>query len=249
VVLDPGGSAWAGEMIVQAVKSLTKDPVVAIFNSHAHGDHWLGNEGIKRHYPQVLIYGHPIMKTRLEGTDGPYWLELIERVTKGSAGGKMVIAPERTVNDGDLVEIGDTQFRIYHRGPAHTDNDIMIEIVGAGTLFTGDVVRNGHLGVMESDASFAGNIATIDAIVGKKFRHYIPGHGLAGGKEIALVYRTYFDTLLTTVRKLYADDIPDYEMKPAVVEAVSAFSDWAGFDMWVGPHVSRAYLEVEEDNF
>ena len=47
VLLDPGGSAWAGERIVEKVKTLTDDPVVAIFNSHAHGDHWLGNEGVR----------------------------------------------------------------------------------------------------------------------------------------------------------------------------------------------------------
>ena len=73
------------------------------------------------------------------------------------------------MNDGDVIEIGDTQFRVHHTGPAHTDNDIMIEIVDQNALFTGDVVRNALLGIMESDASFAGNIAAIDAIIKKKF--------------------------------------------------------------------------------
>ncbi|MEK7795894.1 MAG: MBL fold metallo-hydrolase, partial [Pseudomonadota bacterium] len=52
VVFDPGGSAYAGEMVVRKIRTLSKDPIVAIFNSHAHGDHWLGNEGMKRTYPQ-----------------------------------------------------------------------------------------------------------------------------------------------------------------------------------------------------
>jgi len=249
VVFDPGGSAWAGERVAQAVRSVTNDPVVAVFNSHAHGDHWLGNEGIRRTYPQAVIYGHPVMKARLEGADGPSWLAQIERLTKGSAGGKAVVSPNQMVNDGDLIEIGDTQFRIYHTGPAHTDNDIMIEVVGEDALFIGDVVRNGLLGIMESDASFAGNIAAIDTIAEKNFQHYIPGHGPVGGKEIVLRYRSYLDTLLTTVRTLYADELADYEMKPAVTEAVSGFSDWAGFNLRVGAHVSRAYLEVEVESF
>lgn len=249
VVFDPGGSAWAGEMVAKAIKTVTNDPVVAVFVSHVHGDHWLGNEGIKRIYPQAVIYGHPVMKARIEGSEGVQWLEQIERLTKGTAGGKTVVAPDRTVGGGDLIRIGDTEFRIHLMGSAHTDNDIMIEIVGEDVLFMGDVVRNGLLGIMESDASFGGNIAAIDAMVQKGFRFFIPGHGRVGGPEIALQYRSYLETLLRTVRKLYGDGLPDYEMKPAVLDAVSAFREWAGFDMRVGAHISRAFLEVEAEEF
>ena len=249
VVFDPGGSAWAGEFVTGKIKSITGDPVVAVFNSHAHGDHWLGNEGIKEAYPDAVIYGHPVMKDRVAGSEGEFWLAQIEQLTEGTAGGKQVVAPDRNVNDGDVITIGDTRFRIYHTGAAHTDSDIMIEIVGQNALFTGDVIRNGLLGIMEADASFAGNIAAIDVIAGKKFDYYIPGHGHVGDIEMALNYRTYLDTLLSIVRELYARQLADYEMKPMVTDAVSAYSDWAGFDIRVGPHVSRAYLEVEMEEF
>jgi glyoxylase-like metal-dependent hydrolase (beta-lactamase superfamily II) len=153
------------------------------------------------------------------------------------------------VNDGDVIEVDNTQFRIYHTGPAHTDSDIMIEIVDQNALFTGDVIRNGLLGIMEADASFSGNIAAIDVIMEKNFKYYIPGHGRIGGIEIAWNYRTYLDTLLSKVRELYARQIADFEMKPIVIDAVSAYSDWAGFDIRIGPHISRAYLEVEMEEF
>ena len=180
VILDPGGSADAGERVARTVKEQIKLPVVAVFNSHAHGDHWLGNEGIKRHYPQAVIYGHPVMKTRVLGPDGNFWLDTINRLTGDTAKGKHVVAPDKTVNDGDEIKIGDTTFRIHHTGAAHTDSDIMIEVTGENALFTGDIVRNGLLGIMEEDASFKGNIAAIDFIVSKNFQYYIPGHGLVG---------------------------------------------------------------------
>ena len=102
---------------------------------------------------------------------------------------------------------------------------------------------------MESDASFKGNIAAIDWMVQKKFKHYIPGHGRAGGVEIVRAYRAYLDKLLTTVKKLYAKSLSDHEMKPAVQQAVSAYKKWDGFDLVLGPHISRAYLEVEAGAF
>jgi glyoxylase-like metal-dependent hydrolase (beta-lactamase superfamily II) len=174
---------------------------------------------------------------------------MINRLTNGLAGGKHVIAPNRTVNDGDVISIGDTKFRIHHQGAAHTDGDIMIEIVGADTLFTGDIVRNGMFGLMESDGSFEGNISMIDWAIEKDFMFYIPGHGTSGGKEILVDYRTYLTKLLSTVRQLYDEGLADYEMKPAVEKALSAFKNWEGFSMRLGSHVSRAFLQVEEEAF
>jgi len=249
VVLDPGGSAWAGERIVERIKTLTGKPVVAVFNSHAHGDHWLGNEGIKKTYPAAVIYAHPKMKAKAEGADGKRWFDLINRVTEGRAGGKKITAPDRVVNDGDVIGIGDTEFRIYHTGPAHTDNDISIEIVGENTLFTGDVVRNEFLGMMEEDASFEGNIAAIDSMLKQNFRHYIPAHGRAGGAGILKEYRAYLVTLKSTVRQLYNEGLADFEMKPEVVKALENYRKWPGFDLRVGPHISRVYLEVEAEEF
>jgi len=249
VVLDPGGSAAAGEMVVRRVKALTDAPIVAVFDSHAHGDHWLGNEGIKRHYPGSIIYAHPKFQQRIAGNDGPRWLELINRTTNGTADGKRVVGADKTVQDGDEIRIGNKTFRIHYVGSAHTDNDIMVEIVEANVMFTGDVVRNGLLGIMENDASFKGNIAAIDYLLGKNFRHYIPGHGTAGGSDVLKSYRAYLDTLRRTVKTLYDQGEADFEMKPEVVQAVSAYKDWAGFDMRVGPHISRAYLEIEKEAF
>ena len=249
VVFDPGGSAAAGELVVQKVKSLTDMPIVAVFDSHAHGDHWLGNEGIQRTFSDVTIYAHPNLKQRLAANDGPRWLDTVNRLTKGAADGKRVVNANKTVNDGDEVRIGDTTFRIHHTGRAHSDNDIMIEIVESKTVFTGDIVRNGLLGIMEEDASFKGNIAAIDYLVGRQFTLYIPGHGPAGGPEVAQRYRAYLDNLRNTVRTLYDEGKTDFEMKPKVTQAVSAYKDWSGFELRVGPHISRAYLEVENEAF
>ena len=249
VLFDPGGSAWAGEMVAKKMQALTDKPVVAVFNSHAHGDHWLGNEGIKRVFPDAAIYGHTRMKARLEGNDGPQWLDTINRATNGKADGTRVVAPDKTVDDGDVVRIGDTEFRIIHTGRAHTDNDIMIEIVGEGAVFTGDVVRNNFLGMMEDDASFNGNIAAIDRLVAMNAQYYIPGHGKVGSVDMPPRYRDYLTTLIDSVQQNMDEGLADYEMKPAVVETLADYSDWTNFDRYLGSHISRVYLELEAEAF
>ena len=249
VLMDPGGSAWSGEMVARKIASVYEVSVVAVFNSHAHGDHWLGNEGVKRHFPDAVIYGHPNMKARLEENDGITWLETINRLTDNLADGKQVIAPDRVVNHGDVITVGDTEFRIIHTGNAHTDNDIMIEIVGEDALFTGDVVRNRAIGVMEDDSSFKGNIEAIDKIVALNFKYYIPGHGSVGGAETPLSYRAYLNSLREIVHELFDEGIESYEMKPRIIETLSDYRDWRGFDSRLGANISRVYLEIEQEEF
>lgn len=249
VISDPGGSASAGEMVVRKVKTLTGKPIVAVFNSHAHGDHWLGNEAIKKHYPGAIIYGHPKMKKKVESSDGLNWLDMLNRLTKGKANGKRAVAPDKTVNNGDVITVGNKRFRIHHTGPAHTNNDIMLEVVGEEVLFTGDIIRNGMIGVMRDDASFRGNVAAIDAMLKKKFKHYIPGHGKSGSHEVAQTYRKYVNTIYTKVKQMYDQGMADFEMKKAIEKSVSKFKGWKEFDMMLGPNISRAYLEVEAEAF
>lgn len=248
-VFDPGGSAYAGERIADTIKATFRAPVVMVFNSHVHGDHWLGNEGIRRRYPVADIYAHPRMKRRLEAGEGEFWLETINRVTGNSAEGRKVVGPNRAVTAGEIIHLGDTRFRILHYGASHTDNDIMIEVMDEQILFTGDVVRNGLLGIIEEDASFIGNIQAIDTILGTPYRLYIPGHGPAGDAAMVRRYRDYLSRLREQVEALYAEGLSDFEMKPLVREAVSDYRDWAGFELRIGPHISRAYLEVELESF
>jgi len=251
VVCDPGGSASAGQMIVRKAKQLSDLPIVAVFDSHAHGDHWLGNEAIKTIYPKAVIYGHPAAKAKIDSGDGQRWLELINRVTNNTAQGTRVVSPDKTVNNGDVIKIGDTTFRIYHTGIAHTEGDILVEIVEEHAMFIGDIARNHFLGVMESDSSFKGNIEALNFIITNKgdLQYYIPGHGKAGTQYMLREYNAYLSTLYNKVKTLYSTGMADYEMKPQVIKSLQPYQAWEGFDIRIGAHISQAYLEVESNNF
>lgn len=249
VVCDPGGSASAGQMVINKIKTLTKAPIAAVFVSHAHGDHWLGNEAIKDAFPNVVIYGHANAKKKINSGDGHQWLDTINRLTKKKANGTRVVAPEKTVAHGNVIQIGDLSFRIHHTGTAHTEGDIMVEIVEENAIFMGDVVRNQFLGLMEGDSSFKGNIDAIDYLVKKNMKLYIPGHGKAGDANMIKQYRTYLSTVYEKVKGLYSSGIADFEMKPQIEKSLANFRNWEGFDMRLGAHISQAYLEVEAEEF
>lgn len=249
VVIDPGGSAWAGEMVAEQIRGIFDKPVIAVFNTHAHGDHWLGNEGIKRNYPGAVIYAHPVAKGKIESPYGEEWIERVNQVTEGTAGNEKLVPPDKAVDDDSIIEFGSTRFHVHHAGLAHTNNDIMVELVEQRVLFTGDVVRNGMIGSIEESGSFKGNIAAIDEILEKRLEFYIPGHGPAGGHEVPASFRRYLSAVVGTVERLIEEDLADFEIKPHVVEAAAEFSTWENFDDLVGQHVNQVYLEIEADLF
>lgn len=247
VVIDPGSSAAVGEMVLAMLRTLTPKPVVAIFDTHVHGDHWLGNGVIKKAYPQAVIYAHPKMMERA-AADGPEWIQLFDRLTDGAMAGTSPTGPDLAVEDGETVKIGGVLFRIHHTGKAHTDGDIMIELPDEKVFFTGDIVNNGAVRRMD-DGSFKGNIAAIDRALTSTAQHFVPGHGAPGNASLPKEYRDYFSTLYATVQQQYAEGKNDSDMKAKVVAALAAYHTWNGFDIEIGRQVSLAYLEVERDAF
>lgn len=160
VVVDPGSSLQVGEMLLAKIATISKQPVIAVFNTHLHGDHWLGNDAIRRAYPKAVIYAHPKM---LDGAAaaGETWVKLMSQLTDGATKGTRVVLPNLGIDNDETLAIGGLHFRIHHNGMAHTDSDIMIEVVEDKLLFTGDNVQATRTGRMD-DGNFKGNLAACE---------------------------------------------------------------------------------------
>ena len=248
IVIDPGSSAASGKIVLAKIKTLTDKPVVAVFNSHIHGDHWLANGVIKDAYPKAVIYAHPEMKALAAAGEGDNWVKLLNGLTKGALDGTIPRAPDIVINNGDTLVLGGIRFHIYHNGKAHTDNDIMIEVVEERVIFLGDNVLNGRIGRM-TDGNIKGNIDAIEIALKTKAKHFVPGHGQSGGREVARTYLTYFKTIYTVVKKYAAQDLLDYEIKPKVVAKLNAYKNWIEFDNEIGRHVNYTYSQIQDELF
>ena len=247
VVIDPGSSVYTGELVVKKVKEISKKPVIAVFNTHVHGDHWLGNHGIKKHFKKIDIYAHPKMKTSVEAGDGENWIKAINQRTDGMIQGTKVVGPTKTVSDGDRIKMGGITFRIYHNGKGHSDNDIMIEIVEEKVFVYGDNLRNKNLSPFMS--SFTGNLQALDIGIKTGATKFIPGHGKSGGKQIIEDYRRFLNDLKKEVKKHFEAGQSDFEMKQEVLNALNKYRHWTGFDENIGRLINLAYLEVENESF
>ena len=157
VVVDPGSSVHTGNMLLREIRKVTDKPVIAVFDTHVHGDHWLGNDAIKRAFPEADIYAHHKTISMIDGGEGQTWLDLMHDMTKGATDGTKIVNAEDALNGGEDLSIGGHQFQIIHHGQAHTLTDIMILYKQDNVLFTGDNVTNKRI-IRMVDASFKGSI-------------------------------------------------------------------------------------------
>ncbi|WP_456379448.1 MBL fold metallo-hydrolase [Thiolapillus sp.] len=248
VVVDPGSSVQVGEMVLAQVRKHTGKPVVAVFNTHVHGDHWLGNQAVFEAFPEVKIYAHPKMMERVENGAGIQWLEIMLDLTKGATAGTEVVSANAAVDDGREIKIGGVAFRVLHDGQSHTDNDIMILLPQKKVVFLGDNAGYGRM-LRLNDGSFQGNIRNLNRALASGATVFVPGHGPTAGPEAAADYRDYLQAIYAGVKEFFEDDLSDFEIKPKLLPRLGRWQGWVDFDSLVGSHISLAYLEVEAAEF
>lgn len=247
VVIDPGSSKQVGDMLLKRIASVTKDPVIAVLNTHIHGDHWLGNDAILRAYPKAVIYAHPKMMEKAVA-EGQNWLRLMNQLTDNGIKGTKAVVPNLGVENEETLALGGLHFRIHHTGVAHTDGDIMVEVVEEKVMFMGDnavVERTARL----DDGHFLGNIEACEVALRTGALHFVPGHGKSNGRAVVTAYRDWLKALYGSVKKYYAQGLSDFEMKDKVVAELKPYQQWATFDSEIGKLISLAWLQVEQASF
>ena len=248
ILVDPGSSKQIGAMILKQVEKVSKKPVVAIFNTHYHGDHWLGNHGILEKYPKIPIYASKKMLKRVKNGVGEEWHSLIMNLTEGAIKGTVVKGPTHVAQAGKKLKLGGFTFRIHEPPKAHTEADILIELVEDHLIFTGDICMNRRLGRMD-DGSFFGAKEAMDLAIQQKAKVYVPGHGMTAGMAMAKECKSYYQDFTEAVTQSYRNDLDQMGMSPVVKKALQPYHGWSGFEENFGKHLSLTFLEVEEREF
>ena len=247
ILIDPGGTLQVGEKILEEVKKISRKPVLAVFNSHIHGDHWLGNQAVRNAFPEADIYAHANTITQSLGSEGASWLSLMQRLTEGKSQGTEIVPANKAVKHGDEIVIAGEAFRVHSKLPSHTDTDIMIEHVASRTIFTGDNCFQLRMGRFDDSSSIVGTIEALEYIVAQDFARVVPGHGPSGGIDESLMpYLNYLRDLRSVVSDGLEDELEDYEIKEKVLPQFTHMTDWAEFDAQFGLNLNKMYLELED---
>jgi len=252
VVLDSGGSLQIGEMAIRMIRKVTDKPVVAVFNSHYHGDHWLGNHAFVKTYGEKLpIHALAHTQEQIRGAEGNLWRSLMERWTNQSTAGTQVIAPNTVVQHGQVLQFGDTTLRMHHYGKAHTPSDLCVEVVQDKVTMVGDIAMTNRIANMD-DGSYLGTFKYYEALTQAAGQQlWVPGHGLAR-KDLLQTYGSFLAGIWDNALQAVKDGKSEAEAKAMVLKdprVAARARTMEGFDGNIGKYTSLAYLEAEKEAF
>ena len=252
LVVDSGASVQIGEMAIRRLRTVTDKPVVGVVNSHVHGDHWLGNHAFVDAYGADLpLYAHPGTRRAVEGNQGAFWHEAMIKWTNEATLGTRIVPPNRDVGNGFTLSLGDVGVRMHHYGRAHTQSDLIVEVVEDGVMCVGDVLMDRRIANMD-DGSYPGTFQTLDALVkNSRTGIWLPAHGNAG-PGVLTWHRTLFEGIYESCVEAVRRAIPlegalAFALKDSRV--ASCAQETRGWDKNIGKYVSIAYLEAEQAQF
>ncbi|SFV50417.1 beta-lactamase domain protein [hydrothermal vent metagenome] len=247
IMIDPGGNYNVGKKILAEVGKISKKPIVAIIDTHKHGDHWFAGKAIAEKYPNVKIYALQHMIDVSKAGEAQKWYDILERLSKNLKGTKEFKFPEIAIKNGDVLKIDDQTFYIHSPKRAHTDTDVLIVHANSKTLFLGDNLMKSRLGGFDSSSSILGNIKLLEEIEkAPELTLYVPGHGHSGKMHETIdPFLNYMKKLVAGAKEALENDMEAYEIKPKVAESMKDYHKWDEFDGQMGKHLQKALVELE----
>ncbi|CAM3649150.1 MBL fold metallo-hydrolase [Smaragdicoccus niigatensis] len=145
------------DVLLSAIADNAPDGLELIVTTHRHFDHW---QALKK------VVGRTGAPTAAHPLDAP----------------ELPVAPDRLLEDGDVIELGDLKIGIIHL-QGHTPGSVTLVIEdGAGVthLLTGDSLFPGGVGKTWSPADFVQLIGDVERKIFDRFPDntvVYPGHG------------------------------------------------------------------------
>lgn len=184
-------------------------PIATIVNTHANGDHCYGNAAVGAgeiiaseasaremdEVPAALLAGMLAQAPQM-GEVGAY----LTRIFGAFRFAEVEPAPANRTFTGQLdLTVGDVDVRLVEVGPAHTAGDILVELPGRDTVFTGDILFNGGTPVVWA-GPFSNWTAACDRILDGSWSVIVPGHGPLATAGDVRTMRGYLTWLMDEVR-------------------------------------------------
>ena len=222
VVIDALGSPVLAQKLIQEIRKVSKQKIVAVVLTHYHADHVYGLQEFKR-------LGATVYAQR----DGQNYLAS-ETAKQRLIASRVDFAPwvnENTrlvpadvwIDQSKTITVGGVEFRISRVGPAHAPEDLIVFIPSEKVLFAGDLVFRGRIPFV-GNADSRGWMSALDEIQKQNPKIVVPGHGSYSTNPFADI--TFTRNYLAYLREVMGPAARDLDP----FEEAYAKADWSEYE-------------------
>lgn len=239
VVIDTGPSRRYGEAMRETMAKVLGDRrVAAVYLTHAHPDHFLGNQA----FDDVPLRASA-ETARVIREQGAAFTDALYRLVGPLMAGTVPRPPDQLVTGG-AVTLGGRSLEILLLD-GHTTSDLAVFDRTSGTLFAGDLVFFNRT-LTTPSADLPRWIAALETLSRMPFQYMVPGHGplLKDAAGIAQT-RDYLDWLSATLRSAAraGRDMPEL----LEIERPERFAKLAVFEAEWARSVVHLYPDIEQE--
>jgi cyclase len=221
---------------LDAITTVTKQPVRTLVNTHHHGDHTHGNYLMSG----ATIVGHERCREAILASPMPPPPGIWSDVDWGHL---EPAPPFLTYIDGVTLWSGDLRCEVRYVGtPAHTTNDSIVWIPDRRVLFAGDLLFNGGtpFALMGSVSGWIEVLETVIRPLGAGT--IVPGHGPVCGPEVIDDMLAYLRFVQDLARQAKGAGLSP--LAAARQADLGGFKDLLDAERVVG-NLHRAYIELD----
>ena len=235
VSIDTCSTERRNRAYLDAIRSVTDQPVRTVVNTHHHGDHTHGNFLFR----PAAVVGHEQCRALVKAFGHPNFGGVFTPIDFG----ELEIEPPM-ITFSDRLDLWVDELRVelhYIGGAAHTTNDVVAWIPERGVLFAGDLVFNGGTPFVVM-GSVSGSLRALERLESFGATVIVPGHGDPCGMEILPRLRSYLEFVQTTAAKGKKAGLSPLEA--ARDTDLGEFADLLDSERLVG-NLHRAYAELD----
>jgi glyoxylase-like metal-dependent hydrolase (beta-lactamase superfamily II) len=209
VVIDALASPQQGKQLLQAVQTITRQPIRWLVLTHHHPDHHFGAIIFRRAGARVIAHPDRRVLAAESGEDALVadWVRVVG--LDAMRGFAFADTPDRPVTKVDTVRLGGRMLVIEHPGAAHSAGDLTVWLPRERVLFAGDLLVEDGV-TMIVDGSSGELLRALAAIDRMNPRVVVPGHGAIPRRASELVARTrsYIEALRQNMRSALERGVP-----------------------------------------
>lgn len=232
LVIDTGFGPENARVVLEQARRLSGARPVLLTHTHCHPEHGFGANVVSN---DVTVVYNEAQWEELE-EKGSTLLQLFRARMPTLApmlDGVEFVRPDMLYTGVLKLDLGGKAVVLREMGGAHSRGDQAILVVGPKpVLFTGDLVEEGYFGILgDHESHVVPWIDRLHKLEALEAELVVPGHGLVGGREQIVGFRSYLELAKRRVQELRAAG----ETEAAIVERVgdellALHPDWANRD-------------------